>query len=155
MWHGASWNFILWGVYFGIIVTLEKYTLLKVIDRIPKLFLHIYSLLLVIIGWGIFYFTNLTQMQTFFRSFFGQTDKVMDFAAQTAIYNNFWLWVAGILFSMPVYDFISAQFAKIKSQSVRNNVALITRITISLCLLFLSIALLVGATNNAFIYTRF
>ncbi|WP_273159206.1 MBOAT family O-acyltransferase [Prevotella aurantiaca] len=155
MWHGASWNFILWGVYFGIIVTLEKYTLLKVIDRIPKLFLHIYSLLLVIIGWGIFYFTNLTQMQTFFRSFFGQTDKVMDFAAQTAIYNNFWLWVAGILFSMPVYDFISTQFAKIKSQSVRNNVALITRITISLCLLFLSIALLVGATNNAFIYTRF
>ncbi|WP_311549590.1 MBOAT family O-acyltransferase, partial [Prevotella nigrescens] len=155
MWHGASWNFILWGIYFGIIVTLEKYTLLKVINKIPKVFLHVYSLVLVVIGWGIFYFTNLTQMQRFFQVFFGQTDKIVDFAAQTAFFNNFWLWIAGIIFSMPVYDFVNKHFSKIKSETIHANVALVTRIAISLCLLFLSVALLVGATNNAFIYTRF
>lgn len=155
MWHGASWNFILWGVYFGIIVTLEKYTLLKVINKIPKIFLHFYSLILVVVGWGIFYFTNLTQMQHFFYVFFGRTEKIMDFAAQTALFNNFWLWVAGIIFSMPVYDFVNKHFSKIKSETLRANIALVTRVVISLCLLFLSVALLVGATNNAFIYTRF
>ena len=129
--------------------------MLKVIDKIPKIFLHFYSLILVVVGWGIFYFTNLTQMQHFFYVFFGRTEKIMDFAAQTALFNNFWLWVAGIIFSMPVYDFVNKHFSKIKSETLRANIALVTRVVISLCLLFLSVALLVGATNNAFIYTRF
>lgn len=94
-------------------------------------------------------------MQRFFQVFFGQTDKIVDFAAQTAFFNNFWLWIAGIIFSMPVYDFVNKHFSKIKSETIHANVALVTRIAISLCLLFLSVALLVGATNNAFIYTRF
>ena len=54
MWHGASWNFILWGVYFGIIVMIEKYTILKIYDKIPKIFLHLYSIFLFTLGWGIF-----------------------------------------------------------------------------------------------------
>ena len=62
MWHGASWNFIIWGVYFGIIVTLEKYTLLKIKRFIPSVLLHCYSMLLVIIGWGIFYFDDFGKM---------------------------------------------------------------------------------------------
>ena len=55
MWHGASWNFILWGLYFGLIVMTEKYTLLRVIQYIPRPLLHVYSLLLIVVGWGIFY----------------------------------------------------------------------------------------------------
>ena len=94
-------------------------------------------------------------MQHFFYVFFGRTEKIMDFAAQTALFNNFWLWVAGIIFSMPIYDFVNKHFSKIKSETLRTNIALVTRVVISLCLLFLSVALLVGATNNAFIYTRF
>ena len=62
-WHGASWNFLLWGLFYGLIVMLEKYTLLKVIKRISKVLLHVYSLLLVIIGWGIFYFEDFGQMK--------------------------------------------------------------------------------------------
>ncbi len=155
MWHGASWNFIIWGVYFGIIVTLEKYTLLKVIRYIPRVVLHLYSLLLIVIGWGIFYFTDFTHMQRFFLSLFGQRAVTSDFSAQTALFNNFWLWIAGLVFCLPVYDFLSKRFASIGSTTTQYNLATAIRLVISLCLLFLSVALLVGATNNAFIYTRF
>lgn len=153
MWHGASWNFILWGVYFGLIVTLEKYTLLRFINSVPRVFLHCYSLFLVILGWGIFYFTDMKQMMQFFHILFGQTTQLTDFSSNTAIYDNFWLWIGGILFSMPVYKFVSTKCWKLVGEST--IIALGTRIIVSLFLLLLSIALLVGATNNAFIYTRF
>jgi len=157
MWHGASWNFIIWGVYFGIIVMLEKYTLLKVIDRIPRVLLHVYALLLVVIGWGIFYFDDFSQMTTFFHSFFGMNDAFHDFITQSAITDNFWLWVVALLLCMPLRTG-AASFVERHTKdggAVRNTIFFTTRTVLSLAILILSVALLVGATNNAFIYTRF
>ena len=57
-WHGASWNFLIWGLYFGIILTLEKLFILKVLNKLPAVFSRIYSLLLIIIGWMIFYYSD-------------------------------------------------------------------------------------------------
>ena len=141
MWHGASWNFIIWGVYFGIIVMLEKYTLLKIINYIPRLFLHIYSMLLVIVGWGIFYFDDFQSMLRFFRSFLGIDGRFTDFISQSALTDHFWLWIVALLFCMPVRRWLPDHF--------------LMRLVLSLVVLVLSVALLVGATNNAFIYTRF
>lgn len=157
MWHGASWNFIFWGLYFGVIVIAEKYTLLKVQDKIPSFLLHIYSLLLVIIGWGIFYFDDFTKMQHFFDAFCGNAKNVYDFAAESACMDNFWLWVAGILFCLPVYDTVAKLYNRYLPNNTRmkKNITLATRTVVSIILLTLSVALLVGATNNAFIYTRF
>lgn len=141
MWHGASWNFIIWGVYFGIIVMLEKYTLLRIINYIPRLFLHVYSMLLVIVGWGIFYFDDFQSMVRFFRSFFGIDGQFTDFISQSALTDHFWLWIVALLFCMPVRCWLPDHF--------------LMRLAVSLLVLVLSVALLVGATNNAFIYTRF
>lgn len=157
MWHGASWNFILWGVYFGVIVMLEKYTILRWKERIPAFVLHIYSLLLVIIGWGIFYFEDFGKMQTFFQSFFGGTGKYSDLLSQTAITDNFWLWVVALVFCLPIYDWVNKCYHRIfaNHSNCGDVVATATRVLVSAVLLILSVALLVGATNNAFIYTRF
>lgn len=157
MWHGASWNFIIWGVYFGIIVMLEKYTLLKVIGKIPAVLLHIYSLLLVIIGWGIFYFDDFSQMTTFFQRFFGQADTFHDFLTISAITDNFWMWVLALLFCMPVRSASARLLARIthEGSALHQTLTFTVRLTVSLLMLVLSVALLVGATNNAFIYTRF
>ena len=157
MWHGASWNFIIWGVYFGIIVMLEKYTLLKVIGKIPAVLLHIYSLLLVIIGWGIFYFDDFSQMTTFFLRFFGQADTFHDFLTISAITDNFWMWVMALLFCMPVRSASARLLARIthEGSALHQTITFTVRLTVSLLMLVLSVALLVGATNNAFIYTRF
>ena len=157
MWHGASWNFIIWGVYSGIIVMLEKYTLLKVIGKIPAVLLHIYSLLLVIIGWGIFYFDDFSQMTTFFLRFFGQADTFHDFLTISAITDNFWMWVLALLFCMPVRSASARLLARIthEGSALHQTLTFTVRLSVSLLMLVLSVALLVGATNNAFIYTRF
>lgn len=155
LWHGASWNFVLWGLYFGIIVTLEKYTLLRVADRVPRVLLHLYSLLLVVVGWGIFYFEDFSRMGEFFSVFTGHGAPFHDFTVESAFFSNFWLWVTAVVFSMPVYDTITRLAEKWCPTSCIGFLALTVRLLLSIALLALSVSLLVGATNNAFIYTRF
>ena len=156
MWHVASWNFIIWGVYFGLIVMMEKYTLLRVHERIPAFVLHIYSMLLVIAGWGIFYFDNFDQMVVFFNAFFGNVASVYDFVDESALLDNFWLWVVALFFCLPVRTTIGEWTDRLLGDSnVKSVLVYSTRIVLSVAILILSTALLVGATNNAFIYTRF
>ena len=155
LWHGASWNFVLWGLYFGIIVTLEKYTLLRVADRVPRVLLHLYSLLLVVVGWGIFYFEDFSRMGEFFSIFAGHGAPLHAFPVESAFVSKFWLWVTAVVFSMPVYDTITRLAGKWCPASCIGFLALTVRLLLSIALLALSVSLLVGATNNAFIYTRF
>ena len=152
-WHGASWNFLIWGLFYGLIVMLEKYTLLRVKGRIPKVLLHIYSLLLVIIGWGIFYFEDFGQMRHFFKAFFGRVEVFSDFAALNTLSANGWLWVVAILFCLPVRQWLDRWVEGWKHP----HPVLVTLMhcIVALLLLTASVALLVGATNNAFLYTRF
>ena len=142
MWHGASWNFILWGLYFGVIVTIEKYTILKY--KIPSFILHIYSLILVVLGWGIFYFDDFGKLGSLFSALFGNAQSASDFTSWAALTNNFWLWIAAITFSLPVRKL----FKNAKGKWIYRTV-------ISLLILFCSVALLIGATNNPFLYFRF
>lgn len=157
LWHGASWNFVLWGVYFGVIVLLEKYTLLRIIHRVPSPLLHVYSLLLILIGWGIFYFDDFSRLTTFFSIGFGHAAHFHDFVTTGAIFDHFWLWIAALLLSTPIRRNLSALIERIPlAQRVPGQVMKVTfHISVSALLLVLSVALLVGATNNAFIYTRF
>ena len=158
MWHGASWNFIIWGVYFGMIVMLEKYTLLRWKERIPSGLLHLYSLILVVIGWGIFYFDDFEKMQTFFHAAFGGAKVMDDFVTHSALLDNFWLWIAALVFSLPLRSTLATWSEKRLSQWDAESYLFVTTLLkaiVSIVLLTLSTALLVGATNNAFIYTRF
>lgn len=160
MWHGASWNFILWGVYFGVILMIEKRTIIPVKDSIPVMLrplTNIYSLILVVIGWGIFYFDDFSKMTVFFNSFFGNTKEFHTFVSEAAIFDNFWLWAAALLLCMPVRGFIAQQADRVLSDnpSINSAALFVTRSTVSLLIIILSTALLVGATNNAFLYTRF
>ncbi|MBO6025910.1 MAG: MBOAT family protein [Bacteroidales bacterium] len=152
-WHGASWNFLLWGLFYGLIVMLEKYTLLKVIKRIPKVLLHVYSMLLVVIGWGIFYFEDFGQMRHFFKVFFGGSKAFSDFAAINTLSTYGWLWVIAILFCLPLREWLNRWISGWKKP--RPTLVLVARSILALLLLTISVALLVGATNNAFLYTRF
>ena len=157
MWHGASWNFIIWGMYFGVIVMLEKYTLLKVQHKLPSPLLHLYSMLIVIAGWGIFYFDDFQALGLFFNAFVGNVPVFTDFTVMGALTDHFWLWVVAVVFCMPVRRWAATAVGRL-SGAHRNTAAVLiatSRAVVSVLLLALSVALLVGATNNAFIYTRF
>ena len=70
LWHGASWNFVLWGLYFGVILALEKIFLLKFLNKIPAFFSHFYSLLLIIFGWVIFECGSLGEIASYLKAMF-------------------------------------------------------------------------------------
>lgn len=168
MWHGASWNFIIWGLYFGILLMVEKWTVLKVKDWIPIPIRHIVAILLVTIGWGIFYFESFSDMLWFFDTLFCHPQitggrlfilvyEGYDFAAVSALTDNFWLWVTAVLFCMPLRHWtgLLVQWITPSKSFLQHSLILAGRLMVSIVLLTLSVALLVGATNNAFIYTRF
>ena len=71
MWHGASWNFVIWGLYFCVLLILEKLFLLKVLERIPAVFGHIYTLFLVVISWAIFSYNDMTDGAAYIKTMFG------------------------------------------------------------------------------------
>ena len=151
-WHGASWNFLIWGLFYGLIIMMEKYTLLRVAHRIPKPLLHLYSLLLVVIGWGIFYFEDFGQMTQFFHAFFGGA-PFSNFAVVDALRSYGWLWVAAVLFCLPLREWLQRRTAS--WAETHSGLRLAARSILAFLLLAVSVALLVGATNNAFLYTRF
>lgn len=157
MWHGASWNFIIWGLYFGMLVMLEKYTLLRVQRYVPALLLHVYSLFVVVTGWGIFYFEDFGCMMRFFHAYFGGSAALTDFVAQSALTDYFWLWVVAFMFCMPLRAVGAALLVRCAGRCMvlAKSVRFMARVSVSIIILVLSVVLLVGATNNAFIYTRF
>ena len=157
MWHGASWNFIFWGVLFGVFVSLEKYTLLKVINRIPTPLLHFYCLFVVVVSFGIFYFDDFTRLTSFFHRLWGGAETYWDVISEAAIFDHFWLWLAAVVFCMPIRKLVADFFDRHTANKLVFNqtVNTLSRLVVSIAILIISTALLVGATNNAFIYTRF
>ncbi|MBU5675919.1 MBOAT family protein [Alkaliphilus sp. MSJ-5] len=151
LWHGASWNFVLWGLYFGVFVTLEKIFLLKWLKNRPKFIGHIYTLLVVIIGWVLFEFENMYEGIYFIKTMFG-LGKHMLFDGQGLyyLYTNAMLFILLILCSTPFLNNLSSKIKdKLKSISV------IAMPLIYLLFLFLCTAYLVNESYNPFLYFRF
>ena len=159
LWHGASWNFIFWGLYFGLFMFLEQKPLKKAMKKWPIWAKHIYSKIVIIIGFGIFYFEDLGQLGQFFQHVFGIsliTHHVAFFDSLTwsSFVSNCLLIITAIVISLPV-------FPKIKSFVLENrNEQIYTAgrvIAIVGCILLLAISsiLLVDNTNNPFLYFRF
>jgi alginate O-acetyltransferase complex protein AlgI len=153
LWHGASWNFVLWGCYFGLLLIIEKLLLGKILEAIPTLFRHIYALFFILLGWGIFYFTNMNQMLEFFSILFKQGENpLIDLEVQTAIKeNSYWLVLALILCS-PVYHV----FQNTLTIFIKNKLTIdLINYSLPILLFFISVIMLVSSTYNQFIYFRF
>jgi alginate O-acetyltransferase complex protein AlgI len=154
LWHGASWNFVLWGLYFGILIMIERLFLSRVIKAVP-LFGHIYLLLAVIFGWALFYFVSTERLIHFLSIMVGASGNALwSFKLNLILQKHvFWLLLT-VLLCLPIYPIFAKWFETI----VRERAPLlyfIILITIITVLLFLSITLLVGDSYNPFIYYRF
>lgn len=150
-WHGASWNFILWGVYFGVILIIEKLFLLKLLEKMGKVCSHVYAILLVLISWVIFAFEDLKQVISYIGAMFNIGEVAL--VNKEALYysgNYFSIILIGIILSTPILKKI---FGKLEE---KNNKVI--NVFTSLCyigILLLSTASLVSDTFNPFLYFRF
>lgn len=153
MWHGASWNFIFWGLYFFIFIAMEKAFLQKWLDKSPAFIAHIYALIIIIPGWVIFYFTDTAMLGAYIQKLFsfsgseaGNSDLI-----NTVTTHLFWL-ILTLILCMPVYNKIKQWIDK---KVARVNAFDTVTIGFNLVLLFICIAQLVGKSYNPFIYFRF
>ncbi len=154
LWHGASWNFILWGLYYGVLLLIEKVFLLRVLEKIPSFFNHLYVLFLTLVGWTIFYVTDLGRLGHIFSILFGRAGAPLgDLQLTITVQNNlFWL-IAAILFCMPITQWIKKGIRHLtaEGQALCQGGAIVMNVMI----LFLCTALLVGQSYNPFLYFRF
>ena len=140
-WHGASYNFILWGLYFFVLISIEKAGILKFLNR-HKIFSHIYALFFIIMGWALFAVVDLNQLKILIQRMFTLNNS-LEWLYYIRNYGITFI-VAGI-FSTPL---ISNLYKKIVKSEVINTIVLII-------ILLLCIAYLVDASYNPFLYFRF
>ena len=156
LWHGANWNFVLWGLYYAVLLIIEKAFLGKLIEKLPALFAHIYSLFFIIIGWLIFVFDsssiNLTLangLQYLKTMFGGGTAGLINQADVWDILRSAVLMIILVMASLPVGRRLFWRVYEKKSWFPYVSGGLCV-VTIIIC-----IAYLVDSSFNPFLYFRF
>ncbi|MDD3303804.1 MAG: MBOAT family protein [Clostridia bacterium] len=150
-WHGASWNFMLWGLYFGIILILEKLFLLKLLEKLPRIIRHIYSIFLILISWLIFAFEDLGKIGEYFKALFNFNFSVSYNTEGIYYLKNFALIIIiGIILSTPLITKLLRKMES-KSKVIPSVITTCLYIAIFLC----STAYLVSDSFNPFLYFRF
>lgn len=147
LWHGASWNFVVWGLYYGLFIGLEKWIKSKTRMEMPRLLGHIYCIIITLVGWVFFYFESLADGFGFLKQMFGLAGLPWS-SLQTEIIwnNNLYFTLFAIIASTPILSFV---WKKLHLQE--GPLLLVTNFV----LFFASVALLVGETYNPFLYFRF
>ncbi|MBR5427359.1 MAG: MBOAT family protein [Clostridia bacterium] len=156
LWHGASWNFVLWGLYYGVMLLAEKFILKKLLDRAPAFVGHIYTLLIVLFGWVLFAFDDTKALFAYFAAMFGANGG---FGAETAYLlssNALTLLIAAIA-SLPLGAKLAGRLFACAGKSRRGGRIAFRAAELGwyLLLFLLSVAYLVDSTYNPFIYFRF
>lgn len=143
LWHGASWNFILWGAYYGILLILEKFVFKKIFDKFPNVLKHTYTLLLVVFGWLLFYFTDLSLLKEACKSLIGLNgfgSLALLLHLQVFKVRTILIFLFACIFSVPTKIF--------EKKNTINYILL-------LFLFLISIIFILGSSYNPFIYFRF
>lgn len=148
IWHGASWNFLLWGLYFGVLLMLEKLFLKRYIDAWPALLQHLYTIVLVVISWAIFAIEDFGRLGAYLAAMFGLArGGLVDGAFGYYLASYLPVLLAAGVASAPLTQTLWHK-APVRAKQVALPVCLLAG-------LLLSTAYLVDATYNPFLYFRF
>ncbi|MBR0040670.1 MAG: MBOAT family protein [Oscillospiraceae bacterium] len=148
LWHGAAWNFVLWGLYFGVLLILERFVFKRVLEAMPRLLSWVICYVLVMISWAIFYYTDLPSVAQAVGALFGVGVSGLTDAAAISVLRTYGIWALGaFVLSLPVVPAVSAALPKKLSSALG--------IVLTLLLFAASLLFLIGQSYNPFIYFRF
>lgn len=152
IWHGASWNFILWGLYFGILVYLEKKILFRVLNKIPKIFSHIYLIVALLVGWTLFYFTDVNRAFEYIKILFGFTNNEFTNNELKLVFTNNIYWILiDIVASTPIYPYLKQYIGQSRIKIFGQVVEVLLNVVIMIC----CTSMLIASSYNQFLYFRF
>ena len=153
IWHGADWNFMLWGLYYGILLMLEKLVYGKALEKLPSVLRHVYCMFVVMIGWYLFSFNEISGGYGYLAALFGGGGCFMDRGSVYQLYSNAVLLAILIIGSTTLP--IRAASAVLKKVRRSNTATVVLRGAFTVCVFMLSVAYLVSASYNPFLYFRF
>lgn len=149
-WHGAGWNFVMWGLYYFAILFIEKLFLLKALDKLPRLFRHAYALLLIVIGWVIFASDDVSVMLPYLGSMFGANGALGGMDVYTLLTRAALMVICCVASTeLPKRLFVTA------AGKMNEKAAFTVKSVLTLTLLALSVVFLIGDSYNPFLYFRF
>ncbi|MCI9247399.1 MAG: MBOAT family protein, partial [Clostridia bacterium] len=153
LWHGANWTFILWGLLFGVLLIIEKTFLLKILEKIPKIFQHIYVLFIVMISFIIFNGNDIGQAFAQIGGLFGANgEAVMNSYTLYYLKSYFVILVLGLIGATP---FLKNKISQLKEKAKIRKVINFLEPIVLICLLIFVTAYLVDNSYNPFLYFRF
>lgn len=154
-WHGASWNFVIWGLYNGLFICIERIFKDK-FEKLPAVLGHIYLLVVVNIGFVFFKFENLSVAGNYIKALFGGTGTFTSFDLNTEIMNNIFWIILAIVLCTPVMQFLEKIYKRITYTETSLTVtAEVLRIVLIGALIIFSTAHLAGNSFNPFLYNQF
>lgn len=148
LWHGAAYNFVLWGLYYGLLLIFEKFVLKKFLDRLPSFVQHIYTLFIVIIGWGLFYFNDVGQLGEFMVDLFNFGNGICGNQAFNLIMSNLPMLIIAAVASTPLATTLYTRFEHTRFMWIPETLY-------CMGVLAVSTASLVNQSYNPFLYFRF
>lgn len=153
LWHGASWNYVIWGVYYGILLCFEKFVYGKVLEKAPKILRHIYLCLIVVVGFTVFAIEDFSKLLPYLASMFtakgGFAGKEILFYLQ----NYGFVLAASILISTPIFPSLKK---KISASGKKTKTVFSVIFALLILILFVvAVSYMVSDTYNPFLYFRF
>ncbi len=157
LWHGASWNFVLWGLYYFVFLAIEKLFLGQLLEKLPAVVGHAYALFIIVVGWVFFYFDDVSRLGQMLKLMFGFSGQAGVLPTDTVLLKNHLVFfLVAIIACIPVSKLVKALLIRFSRKgSVQESLAGAAGILYDVALLFFSTAALVGASYNPFLYFRF
>lgn len=155
LWHGSSWNFILWGLFYALFIMIERVFLLKILNKIPSLFSHAYLIFITMLAWTIFYFDDLSSCVAYFRVMFGLAgNPISDVQFQLEFFNNsIWIGLA-IVFCLPIIPILK-KFINLYFNAKFLILLNYMQTFVNIAMLLICTSMLIGESYNPFLYFRF
>ena len=157
LWHGASWNFVLWGLYYFVFLAIEKLFLGQLLEKLPAVVGHAYALFIIVVGWVFFYFDDVSRLGQMLKLMFGFSGQAGVLPTDTVLLKNHLVFfLVAIIACIPVSKLVKALLIRFSRKGpVQESLAGAAGILYDVALLFFSTAALVGASYNPFLYFRF
>ena len=150
LWHGASWNFILWGLFFGVLIIIERLGFGKILEKLPSAVNMLYTFVMVLFGWVLFDTDTLADAGRYYAAMFGAGGSLVDSYARYTIASNAVMLVLCILISGGLGSRLIS-FCEEKNK----RASAVAGVAVKIGGLLICTAYLVGATYNPFLYFRF